>query len=120
MQIVEQQRLITQDQIITPLVTILDKVTPQSNTVNPDIIHNSSTSIKESLENLFPEQQHEEKNIKKTKEILGVVSDELSPEDLSDTIAKIQYLCESWLDSFEQGIFDGATLKELLHEKGSS
>lgn len=71
------------------------------------------------LDKLFPEQQHEEKIVQKTKDILGEVSNELSPEELKCTIAETQFLAEAWLDDFERKIFNGLTLKELLHEKGS-
>lgn len=75
-------------------------------------------SVEEKLNEIFPEQQYEEKNIKRTKEILGEIADEFTYEELKDVIAEVQYLVASWLDDFERRIFNGLTLRELLHEKG--
>ena len=75
-------------------------------------------SVEEKLNEIFPEQQYEEKNIKRTKEILGEIADEFTYEELRGVIAEVQYLVASWLDGFERGIFNGLTLRELLHEKG--
>lgn len=74
--------------------------------------------LAKSLDDLFPEQKYEEKNIKKAKEILGNISDELTTDELRDTVTKIQYLCDTWLNNFEKKIFKGVTLQEILHEKG--
>lgn len=112
-----QQTLIIEEQIITPLNEVLDQITP-----NPELKsaqREPSKSLTKSLDELFPEQQHEEKTIQRTREVLGELANNLTPEQLKDTIIEIQYLCESWLDDFERETFDGLTLKELLHEKGS-
>lgn len=114
MQIVEQQRLITQDQVFTPLV---DNATPQSSVVHPNNISNTAISIRNSLESLFPEQQYDEKNIQSTKKILGSLADNFTSEQLRDIVSEVQYLTENCLDAFEKSIFEGITLKELLHEK---
>lgn len=117
MQTVEQQRLIPEERIITPFVEVLDLVTPKPKTafipsepITPALI--------QSLDDLFPEQQYDEKNIQKAKEILGEAAQAFTQEQLKDEVIKIQYLCEAWLDEFERESFDGLTLKELLHEKG--
>lgn len=118
MQAVEQQQLLfTEDKIITPLVKVLQEVTPQPISHQPQTTKESS-SLKKSLDELFPEQEYEEKNIQKTKEILGDLAYQLTPEQLKDTVAEVQFLAESWLDDFEREIFGGLTLKEMLHEKG--
>ena len=96
-----------------PLFEILE-----SNTSQPIQQKTPALSIKQSLDELFPEQKYEEKNIKKAKEILGNISEELTTEELNDTVVKMQYLCETWMDDFERKIFKGVTLQELLHEKG--
>lgn len=112
----EQQLLITEDQIITPIVEVLEEATtkppgtPQPKEVSP--------SLKQSLDNLFPEQQYDEKDIQKAKEVLGKLADEFSDIQLKGIVAEFQFLAESWLDDFERKIFKGLTLKELLHEKG--
>ena len=98
----QEQLLITQDKL------------------NPPLAEEEKPSFKESLENLFPEQQYQEKSIQKAKEVLETLADEFTAEHLKDVVTEIQYLAESWLDDFERKIFDGKTLKELLHEKGPS
>lgn len=75
-------------------------------------------SVADSLKNLFPEQQYEDKLIKKTEEILGETAKEFSHEELRNAVVEMQYLIDSWLDDFERSTFDGMTLRELLHENG--
>ena len=93
-----------EDKSFQPLISLLEKPFNGSN-------------ITKSLDELFPEQQSEEKNIKKAKEILGVNSNEFTTEQLRDIVTEMQYLVQISLDNFEKGIFEGVTLKELLHEK---
>ena len=114
MKTLEQQLLLTENTYITPLVEVLE--TNPSQTPGKDSI---SPSIKKSLQDLFPEQEYEEKQIKKAKEILGAVSDQFTPEHLKNVVSEVQYLTESLLDEFERGVFKGQTLQELLHEKGT-
>ncbi len=80
---------------------------------------NPNESVSDSLDRLFPEQEREEKTIKHAKVILGTLASQYSPPEFKNMITEVQYLAESWLDDFEREIFNGKTLKELLHEKGS-
>lgn len=111
-----EKLLITQEKIIAPLTQILDQASPISDKSKGKL--ENSQSFTQSLNDLFPEQQYDEKDIKKTKEILGQLADDLSPELLSEAVAEMQFLAKSWLDEFEKNIFDGKTLNELLNEKG--
>ena len=77
-----------------------------------------SQSTIQTLDKLFPEQEREEKNIKKAKQILGQLSEQFDDQQLKDLIVEIQFLTDSWLDDFERSIFKGLTLQELFHEKG--
>ncbi len=104
--------VVTEEKIITPLKEILDNAVP---TAEPKKV---SPTLAQSLDDLFPEQQYDEKNIQKAKEILGPLAAEFTQEQLKDAVVEIQYLCETWLDEFERGVFKGQTLNELLHEKG--
>lgn len=113
----EQQLLITEDKIITPLVQVLEEVTPRP-TTEPFQPKTVSPSIKDSLDILFPEQQYEEKRIQKAREILGKLTEEFTDSQLRDVVAEIQFLADSWLDDFERKTYGGLTLKELLHERG--
>ncbi len=100
-----------------PLIEVLEEATPKSPNFKPST-YQVSDSLKKSLDELFPEQQYDEKDIQKAKEILGSLVLEFTPQQLKDTVTEIQYLTESWLDDFERQIFGGLTLQELLHEKG--
>lgn len=106
-----QAKVVSEEQIITPLVEILETTTPQP-TSRP------SQSLTKSLNDLFPEQQYEEKRVQKAKEVLGKLADEFTEIELKGVVTEVQCLAESWLDDFERNIFNGLTLKELLHEKG--
>ena len=117
MQTLRQELLITEDKFIPPLIEVLDKVTPKIDNVQPRP-KDSFKSTKDSLDTLFPEQQYDEKNIQKAKEILGTSANQFSSEQLKDVVTEIQFLVTSWLDDFERDAFDGLTLQELLHEKG--
>ena len=116
METAEQQLLITEEQIITPAIEVLGQVTPKP----PDTpqAKEISESLRQSLDNLFPEQQFDEKSVQKAKEILGELTEQLTPDQFKDTVTEMQFLANSWLDDFERKIFKGLTLKELLHEKG--
>ena len=119
MQMIGQQSLlVTEAQIITPLSEILENVAQKHEYIKPTA-EPLSQKISQSLNNLFPEQQYDEKDIQKAKEVLGELAKELSADQLKDAVTEIQYLCESWLDDYERKIFKGLTLQEMLHEKGS-
>lgn len=118
MQAVEQQSLLlTEDKIITPLVEVLQKATPKPISSQPQVKEDPD-AFKKSLDELFPEQEYEERNIQKAKEVLGDLAYQLTSEQLKDAVTEIQFLAESWLDDFEREIFGGLTLKEMLHKKG--
>ncbi len=111
-----QQTLITVKQIIAPLELVLNEVTPKS---EQETKQNDRTKpIKKSLDQLFPEQQYDDKDIQKVKEILGPLTKKFTDPELRDIVAETQFLISSWLDDFEREIFNGLTLNELLHEKG--
>lgn len=108
-------QVITEEKVVAPLVEVLNAVRPTYSS-NPNAM--TSKSLNKSLDDLFPEQKYEEKNLKITKDALGAIADTFTLEQLNDVIAELQYLSESWLDDFERKIFHGVTLTELLHEKG--
>lgn len=104
-------------QIAVPLTQVFKDTTLSPSNFQKLSIANSQ-SFAESLNELFPEQEHYDKDIKRAKEMLKTIAWDLTPEQLKDIVTEVQYLCESWLDDFERSIFKGQTLKELLHEKG--
>ncbi len=109
---------VAEEQILTPVAEILGKVAvqPPKNIGPTELL---SQSISNSLNSLFPEQQYDDKDIQKAKQILGEIANQFSPEELKVAVTEIQYLVSTWIDDFEKEIFDGKTLRELLHEKGS-
>lgn len=111
-----EQALITEKQIVAPLELVLNEATPQIEKQFPN--SPNVPTIKKSLDDLFPEQKYEDKNIQKAKEALGPIANKFSTEELKGVIADVQFLVDTWLDEFERDVFDGLTLKELLHEKG--
>ncbi|HYM65160.1 MAG TPA: hypothetical protein VES68_01600 [Candidatus Sulfotelmatobacter sp.] len=111
----QQSFLIPEERIIAPLSVVLNETIPKviNGQVNP-----STTPLRQSLDELFPEQKIEEKKLQEAKKILGTLSYELTPAQLNEAIIEIEFLSESWLNDFERSIFNGLTLQELLHEKG--
>ena len=116
MEIPRQELLISEDKYINPLTTVLQEVTPQDYEHAPKRIK-PQKSLRKSLDELFPEQKHEDRSIQEAKRILGRRADKFTQEQLKDTITEIKYLVSTWLDDFERELFEGQTLKELLHEK---
>lgn len=112
-----QQSLITEEQIVEPALKVFEEVTTKSPSELSQI-HDIPSSINQSLDELFPEQQYDEKNLQRAKDILGEEAAQFTNGQLKDIVSEVQYLVESWLDDFERDIFEGLTLKELLHEKG--
>ncbi len=53
-------------------------------------------------------------NFEDIKAILGSKANQLTDEELQDSIIKMQYLIELWLDSFEMEIFEGKSFFEML------
>ena len=111
----QQSLFIQEEKYITPLNQVLNETIPKANTVESTF---TNPTFKKSLDELFPEQKYEEKRIQKAKKILGSISGTLTLNDLKEIDTKIQLLSESWLDDFERKIFNGLTLRELLHNKG--
>ena len=112
---VERNQIVTEQEILLPVAQIIDSssyVPTQARSIG--IFPTSAKSIQD----LFPEQEYEEKNIQLAKKTLGALSAEFSSEQLKTVITEVEFLTESWLDEFERKIFKGLTLQELLHEKG--
>lgn len=107
---------VSQDKVITPLVQVLEHVTPTPLSKQNQSL-DQSKSFTESLNNLFPEQLYNDKDIQKAKEILGDITRELTLQEFNSVVAEVKYLAESWLDDFERNVFGGQTLQELLHNK---
>ncbi len=62
----------------------------------------------------FLEQDEKQKTIQEARDILGKSAEELTDDQVYDLVNEIQYLVDTWLEEYEQKIFEGKTLKELL------
>ena len=76
----------------------------------------TSDSITALLNSLFPEQQQQDKELRQVKAILGSLANELTIDEIHALTCEVRFLLESWLDSFEEDIFEGKTLKDVLNE----
>jgi hypothetical protein len=47
---------------------------------------------------------------------MGDTISELSDDELEVCVTEFQHLIDYWLDTFEQDLFDGMTLQQLLRE----
>ncbi len=95
--------------------TNLDKATenPQRNPRFDLSYFSQADALTNSLDKMFPEQEHESKTIKRAREILG---DKYMIEEVKSMIASFEYLINAWMEEYEKKIFDNKSLKELLRE----
>lgn len=113
MQTIEKEQRLSKGLALTPIAEVLNDVTPV-----PFTPTNSLPSVRKSLDEMFPEQERMNKQVRQAQSILGDIAKELSPSQLQDIVSEIQFLADSWLDDYEREVFDGLTLNELLHNKG--
>jgi hypothetical protein len=62
----------------------------------------------------FNEQDHQQKTVQEARDILGESASALLDDQIYDLVNEMQYLVDTWLEEYEQKIFEGKTLKELL------
>lgn len=72
-------------------------------------------TLESTLNSIFPEKQQETK-VTKARGILGEISVSYTDEGLEKLVTDFEFLADTWLDLFERQIFEGKTLKQLLHE----
>lgn len=91
----------------------LDKTTknPQDNSRFDLKYHPQSDLLANTLSKMFPEQEHENKTVQRTKQILG---DKYTTVEVKSMIASFEYLINTWMEEYEKKVFDGKTLRELL------
>ena len=85
----------------------------------------ATTMDKESLQSIEQNKQPEQlfnnlfldtsdlTKVSKARQILGETANRLTDEELETFLAKLDYLTNNWLDSFEKLLFDGKTLREI-------
>lgn len=81
----------------------------EPNTFNPQ------QSVETAINNIFPLASEENKTIKLRK-ALGETAKALPDEQIETIGTEFQFLIDSWMDEFEQDVFNGHTLKEVLHD----
>lgn len=72
-------------------------------------------TIESALRSIFPEAAEETK-LHKARQVLKDVAAEVTDDELEIFLTKLQCIADSWFDVFEQGIFDGLTLHQVLRE----
>lgn len=66
------------------------------------------------LNQLFSDQDKQQKEIQEAREILGDSAKDLSDSEVYDLVNEVQFLVDSWLEEYERKVFDGKNLDELL------
>lgn len=78
-----------------------------------ELITGGYKSIDTALRSIFPTVQEETK-LQKARAILGEVAVKLPDHELELFLTKLQCLVDSWFDVYEQEVFDGKTLRDIL------
>lgn len=81
----------------------------------PLLSQNAYKSIDTALRTIFPGAAEETK-LQRARRILQEVAQDVSDEQLEVFVTSLQCLIDSWLDCYEKEVFDGLTLREVLHE----
>ncbi len=78
-------------------------------------LHFESSFSTNNLHSLnIPSIEHkEETKADKARQILGENAKNIPTEQLDTFVAQLEFLTNSWLDSYEKQLFDGKTLREI-------
>jgi len=76
---------------------------------------NPQQSVETAINNIFPLASEENKTIKLRK-ALGETAKSLLDEQIEVIGTEFQFLIDSWMDEYEQDVFNGYTLKEVLND----
>lgn len=74
---------------------------------------NPMRSLDSAIQRIFTSPQ-EETRLLRARRIMGSSVKDLADEELEVYLTEIQYLLDEWLNEFEQHLFDGLTLKQVL------
>ena len=102
----------TYDKGITPTIS---SIAPPQETLDVPGLKISSQGIYDQLNNLYSEQDKQQKSIQEARDILGETASEITDAQVYELITEVQYLADTWIEEFERNVFDGKTLEELLH-----
>lgn len=93
----------------------ISSITPLQETLDIPGLKISSQGIYDQLNNLYSEQDKQQKSIQEARDILGETASEITDEQVFELMTEVQYLADTWIEEFERNVFDGKTLEELLH-----
>ena len=105
----KSQMSLSQDLLKSP------QISPQNQTLN-EISSNTRSSqigVYDQLNQLFSEENKQQKSVQEARDILGESAQLLSDEQVYDLINEVQFLVDTWLEEFERNVFEGKTLKEI-------
>ena len=74
----------------------------------------NSQGTYDQINELFSNQDEQEKTILEAREILGDSAKDLADNQVYDLVTEVQFLVDSWLEDFERDVFDGKTLDEIV------
>lgn len=69
----------------------------------------------EKLNEIFIEQDKQKRTTIEAREILGEAAESLTDSQVFDLVNEVQFLVDSWVEEYEQKVFSGKTLNELLN-----
>ncbi len=91
---------------------------PQSISSNPlhpiPEFQSNQQGIYDQINNYFSEQDQQQKVVQEARDILGESASAITDVQVYDLVNEMQYLIDTWLEEYEQKIFDGKKLKDLL------
>lgn len=93
----------------------ISTIAPPQETLDIPGLKSSSQGIYDQLNNLYSEQDKQQKSIQEARDILGETASEITDAQVYELITEVQYLADTWIEEFERNVFDGKTLEELLH-----
>ena len=97
--------------------TVIRSPSVKENNSSASPLYNPQKSAEEGLNALFPT-HNEETKLQKARRVLGEeIASEVTDQQLEIFLTEVQFLLDSWLDSFERTMFDGLTLSQVLKEK---
>ena len=93
--------------------TIAPATPPRKSANLSTTLRQHTASIDTALQSIFKSTQ-EETRLQQARRFMGSEADNLSDEELEVCLTEFQHLIAEWLDAFEQELFDGQTLKQVL------
>ncbi len=94
-------------------MALLEQILHQAEIKGSSHLPTPLTAIDEAIQRVFSSPLEETK-LQKARSIMGPALLDIPDEDLEIYLTEFQYLIDGWFDGFEQNMFNGATLKQVL------